>query len=121
MQCAPFEHTLARVRRGDFVYLDPPYAPLSATSSFSSYTAPGLLDFDQARLRDAVVDEARKGASILLSNSTASSIVALYDDPSVRGAGLRCLRVPARRALNSRASGRGVLEELLVTNLPENA
>jgi uncharacterized membrane-anchored protein len=45
----------------------------------------------------------------------------LYDDPSVRGAGLRCLRVPARRAINSRASGRGVIEELLVTNLPENA
>jgi len=89
VQCAPFEHTLARVRRGDFVYLDPPYAPLSATSSFSSYTAPGFWT--------------------------------LYDDPSVRGAGLRCLRVPARRAINSRASGRGVIEELLVTNLPENA
>jgi hypothetical protein len=54
-----------------------------------------------------------------LSNSTAPAIVELYEDATVRDAGLRCLRVPARRAINSRASARGVVEELLVTNVPE--
>ena len=119
VRCAPFDETLAQVGRGDFVYLDPPYAPLSLTSSFRSYTSHGFAESDQARLRDAVVRAARDGASILLSNSTAPAIVDLYEDPAVRAAGLRCLRVPARRAINSRASRRGVIEELLVTNVPE--
>jgi DNA adenine methylase len=114
-----FDDTLREVGLGDFVYLDPPYAPLSLTSNFRSYTSQGFGPGDQARLRDAVVDAARRGAAILLSNSTAPAIVDLYEDSRVRAAGLRCLRVPARRAINSRASARGGIEELLVTNLPE--
>lgn len=119
VRCCPFEQTLDQVERGDFVYLDPPYAPLSVTSNFRSYTSHGFGADDQARLRDAVVRAASRGAQILLSNSIAPAIVDLYADASVRNAGLRCLRVPARRAINSRASARGVIEELLVTNLPE--
>jgi DNA adenine methylase len=119
VRCDRFDTTLAEVDRGDFVYLDPPYAPLSLTSNFRSYTSNGFGASEQARLRDAVVLAARRGASILLSNSTAPAIVELYEDATVRDAGLRCLRVPARRAINSRASARGVVEELLVTNGPE--
>jgi DNA adenine methylase len=119
VRCWSFEQTLDQVERGDFVYLDPPYAPLSLTANFRSYTAHGFGAEDQARLREAVVRAARRGARILLSNSTAPAILDLYADASVRESGLRCLRVPARRAINSRASARGVIEELLVTNLPE--
>ena len=119
VRCGTFDDTLEQVDRGDFVYLDPPYAPLSPTSSFRSYTSDGFGTGDQSRLRDAVVRAARRGASILLSNSTAPAIVELYEDTAVRAAGLRCFRVPARRAINSRASSRGLIEELLVTNLPE--
>jgi DNA adenine methylase len=119
MTCGTFDDTLAQVGSGDFVYLDPPYAPLSLTSNFRSYTAHGFAAGDQARLRDAVVRAARQGALILLSNSTAPAIMDLYHDATVRAAGLRSFRVPARRAINSRASARGTIEELLVTNLPE--
>jgi DNA adenine methylase len=114
-----FDDTLHQVGSGDFVYLDPPYAPLSLTSNFRSYTSHGFAAVDQARLRDAVVGAARRGAAILLSNSTAPAILNLYENKAVQAAGLRCLRVRARRAINSRASARGGIEELLVTNLPE--
>ena len=119
MTCGQFDDTLAEVGRGDFVYLDPPYAPLSLTSNFRSYTAHGFAAGDQARLRDAVVRAARQGALLLLSNSTAPAVMDLYHNATVRAAGLRSFRVPARRAINSRASARGAIEELLVTNLPD--
>jgi len=115
---APFEHSLAGVGKGDFVYLDPPYAPLSVTSNFRSYTVRGFAHADQQRLSDTVMTLATHGARILLSNSTAESVVRLYDTRAMRRAGMKCWRVPARRAINSRASARGVIEELLVTNLP---
>ena len=116
--CAPFERALATVGRGDFVYLDPPYAPLTTTASFRSYTADGFTGADQRRLRDVVLDLAARGAEILLSNSTAPSVVALYDTREARRAGLRCRRVPARRAINSRADRRGPIEELIVSTRP---
>jgi site-specific DNA-adenine methylase len=54
---------------------------------------------------------------VLLSNSTAEEIVALYENDVVRQAGLRALRVPARRAINSNAARRGTVEEYLITNV----
>ena len=115
----PFERVLAGARQGDFVYLDPPYAPLSVTSAFRSYTAQRFSTDDQARLQAAVVALAARGVSVLLSNSTAPEIRRLYErNAAARAAGLRARRIPARRAINSRADRRGVVEELLVTNLP---
>ena len=113
---AGFETVLAEARRGDFVYCDPPYAPLSPTASFAHYTAGGFSAADQARLQQAVVAAARRGATVMLSNSSAPSIHRLYSTPEARTAGLRVIRVPARRAINSRAAARGVVDELLVTN-----
>jgi DNA adenine methylase len=112
---APFDSLLDRAARGDFVYFDPPYAPLSATARFQSYTAAGFDASDQAHLQRVAVTLASRGVHVLLSNSVAPSIVALYEDPSARQAGLRVWRVPARRAINSRATLRGPIEELLVT------
>ena len=118
LQCARFNEVLARTNAGDFVYLDPPYAPLSSTSAFGAYTADRFSPSDQAQLCEAVVDLARRGRHILLSNSSAPEIVALYREATgAAGAGLRLWRVPARRAINSRATGRGVVTELLLTNL----
>jgi DNA adenine methylase len=118
---APFEHVADIASSGDLVYLDPPYAPLSATSNFRAYTTRGFERVDHRRLRDVVITLARRGAAVILSNSTAPEIVKLYDDRNVRKAGLRSCRVPARRAINSRTDRRGVVEELIVTNVPENA
>ena len=113
-----FERSLERAVTGDFVYLDPPYAPLSKTARFTSYTAEGFDAGDQERLRDEVVSLARRGCHVLMSNSTAPEIAALYEHGTeVLAAGLRCYRVPARRAINSNGMRRGIVEEYVITNV----
>jgi DNA adenine methylase len=103
---------------GDFLYCDPPYAPLTATSSFTAYTASSFELADQARLQQISIALARRGCQLLLSNSTADAIAALYDgNEEARSAGLRAFRVPARRAINSNPRRRGVVEEYLITNI----
>ena len=103
-----FEDALGEARAGDFVYLDPPYAPVSRTAQFRSYTAAGFGAGEQERLQRLVVELARAGVSVLLSNSVAPEIRLLYEDNvDAVSAGLRACTVPARRAINSRASMRG--------------
>jgi DNA adenine methylase len=104
-----FEDVVRKARRGDFVYFDPPYVPLSATSSFTSYTSGGFGAGDQVRLRDAARRLKEKGVRVLLSNSSAPSVQALYED------GFRKVEVPAARVVNSKAERRGAVVELLIT------
>jgi DNA adenine methylase len=117
IELAPFFETIARAGDGDFVYCDPPYAPLSRTSSFANYTADGFSSFDQRRLQQVVTKACLRGAHVVLSNSSATEIIALYTAPEAQKAGLRMARVPARRAINSRASSRGPVAELIVSNV----
>jgi DNA adenine methylase len=122
LQWASFELGSTMAKRGDFVYCDPPYAPLSATSNFTSYTSLRFGDAEQRRLQAMVVTLARRGCHVLVSNSAADTIRELYDeDPAVAAAGLRTMRVPARRAINSKGASRGPICEYLVTNVPEGA
>ena len=117
-----FESALGVAQRGDFVYFDPPYAPLSRTANFTSYTTPRFDAADHVRLQQGVIDLARRGCHVLVSNSTAAEIAALYEtNADARAAGLRTFRVPARRAINSNGSRRGVVEEFLITNLEPEA
>ena len=118
LECLPFEAALADAGSGDFVYCDPPYAPLSRTAQFAHYTAGGFSESDQARLLAALLTGAHRGAAILLSNSSAPAMVKAYTAAPVRQAGLRLHRVPARRAINSRAALRGPVDELILTNAP---
>jgi DNA adenine methylase len=112
----PFDAALALAAAGDFVYCDPPYAPLNATSTFAHYTAGGFTLADHARLHQAVVDAAARGAVIVMSNSSAPQITAAYTGYAARRAGLRVATVPARRAINSRAASRGPVDELIISN-----
>jgi len=112
-----FDSALADAGASDFVYLDPPYAPLSTTARFTSYTAGGFSAAEQARLQEAVIDLASRGAFVLLSNSSAPEIRRLYASDNARRAGLRAKTVPARRAINSRASSRGPVQEYVITNI----
>jgi len=114
---SPFEQTLADAGPGDFVYCDPPYAPLSRTSSFANYTADGFSSEDQARLQRAVIAACGRGARVVLSNSSAPEILSLYSDAAAREAGLHVHLVPARRAINARAASRGPVNEVLVSNV----
>jgi len=112
-----FDRALAGAGRGDFVYCDPPYAPISRTACFASYTASGFTSHDQIRLQRALIAAARRGAMVVLSNSSAPEIERLYSTPEARRAGLRLERVDARRAINSRADARGPVKELVITNV----
>jgi DNA adenine methylase len=116
IECVPFERVLSEAGAGDFVYCDPPYAPLSRTAAFAHYTAGGFHAPDQARLQEAVLEAARQGAVVLLSNSSAPEIVAAYGSRRTRAAGLTLQYVPARRSINSNAMRRGPVDEVIVTN-----
>jgi DNA adenine methylase len=114
----------ARVMAEDeaFLYIDPPYAPVSRTANFTAYTAPGFGVADHRALQAMILDLARRGCRVLLSNSTAEHIVDLYErSDEATAAGLRALRVPARRSVNSNASRRGAVQEFLITNIAAGA
>ncbi len=115
---ASFEAALAIAQHGDFLYIDPPYAPMTPTANFTSYTALRFDAADHQRLQRAVVELARRGCHVLLSNSTAAPIADLYDrNDDTRTAGLRAMRIPARRSINRDAGGRGPVAEYLITNV----
>jgi DNA adenine methylase len=115
---ASFESAGAFAERGDFLYVDPPYAPVSETANFTAYTADRFGPADQRQLQSMLVRLARRGCYVLLSNSTASEITAMYEqDREAIAAGLKTVRVPARRAINRDRSGRGPVEEYLITNI----
>jgi DNA adenine methylase len=121
IELAPFECALQRAEHGDLLYFDPPYAPVSATARFTSYTSRPFGIEDQARLRDAAVELAERGCHVMVSNSSAPAIAELYQHPRVARAGLRLHQLPARRSINSRGSARGPIVEFLLTNLTEHA
>ena len=111
---------LAGAKAGDFVYLDPPYAPLSSTAQFTSYTSEGFSTGDQKQLQRILIQLARKGCWVLLSNSTAPEVAGLYDgNRDAERAGLHAYQILARRTINSNASRRGQVKEYLITNIPQ--
>jgi DNA adenine methylase len=91
----------------DFVYLDPPYVPVSRTSSFTSYASREFGTGEQQRLADALRALAGAGVRALLSNSDCRETRRLYK-------GLLIKPVEARRSVNSVAEGRGAVGEILV-------
>jgi DNA adenine methylase len=107
--CGDFREVLAPRAPGkhDFVYLDPPYVPISKTASFTSYAARDFGPEDQRRLADLLSSLSRDSIPAVLSNSYCRDTRALY-------VGLKFQRVPARRAINSVGGGRGPVSEILV-------
>lgn len=97
----------ARVRKGDLVYLDPPYDPVSKTASFTSYARNGFGREEQERLAQLYRELVDRGAYVMLSNSDTKLINDLYKDFHID-------RVYARRAINARADRRGPVSEVLV-------
>ena len=114
-----FEQTVAVARAGDFVYLDPPYAPVTETARFTGYTADGFSCADQERLQRVVIDLAARGCWVLLNNSSAPIITRLYDgNEQTVAVGIHAYTVSASRAINSNATKRGAVTEYLITNIP---
>ncbi len=104
-----FETVLRQVPRGGFVYLDPPYDPVSDTASFTGYNRGGFGREEQERLKQCCDELNRRGVKFLLSNSSTEFIRKLYD-------GYMIETVHAKRAINSDASKRGAIEEVLISN-----
>lgn len=109
LMCGDFEEALAGAGAGDFVYLDPPYVPLSRTANFTKYTAGSFDEAAQRRLAEVFRDLDRRGCNVLLSNS---------DHPLVRDlyAGFVLDQVYAARNVNSDPAARGKIAELAVHN-----
>jgi DNA adenine methylase len=103
-----FGSVLTRAKKGDFVYFDPPYIPLTATSRFTDYTSEGFSDAEQVRLRDVALELKRRGVTVLLSNSSAPRVYDLYEPY------FECVEVDARRSVNCDPNGRGRIVELLI-------
>jgi DNA adenine methylase len=96
---------------GDFVYFDPPYVPLSATSNFTSYNRHGFGMDDQKCLADTFDRLTSERCAVMLSNSNTPQVRELYG-----GKGYRLIEVEARRFINSKAARRGPVTELLILN-----
>lgn len=111
--CASFKTVLRRARRGDLVYFDPPYVPVSKTSNFTAYQSDGFSIDDQRELRDVCVALTERDVNVMLSNSATDLVRALYAAPD-----FTIDKVQANRAINSNAKRRGKLTELVVTNYP---
>lgn len=111
-----FYNTFDYCSKNSFFYLDPPYKPISKTSSFNSYTKEVFDDAEQIRLKnfcDTILDS---GVGFMLSNSDVKSTSNddnffddLYSDYTI-------LRVKAKRSINSNALGRAAMNELPITN-----
>ena len=104
-----FGEACARAEPGDFVYLDPPYQPLSDTSDFTEYTKDGFGIAEQRRLREAFDDLTKRGVPALLSNSDHPAIRDLYKRYDIA-------EVPMGRNINADVAGRAPVIELLIGN-----
>ena len=105
--CGDYGQALKGLRKGAFVYLDPPYMPISSSSSFTGYTEGGFGYDEQVRLKEECDKLASKGIHFMQSNSDCPEIRALYSDYEI-------LTVKAKRAINSRGNRRGEINEVLI-------
>jgi DNA adenine methylase len=101
-----------KAKPGDFVYLDPPYDPISTTSSFVAYNKTGFDQNDQEELRDEIVRLTKLGVHVLLSNSDTDFIRGLYSNTKL----FHITDVEVRRAISAKTSSRGMISEVLVDN-----
>ncbi len=107
-----YKEALKRLRRGAFVYFDPPYMPISASSSFTGYTEHGFDYEKQVELRDECLKLHNRGVRFLQSNSYSPEILELYSDQKVFNIEI----VQAKRSINSQADKRGEISEVLIYN-----
>lgn len=109
LRVAPFTGIEKTIRKNDFVYFDPPYVPLNATSSFTSYYREGFDLEMQRELFELCCRLDKKGVRFMLSNSSAPFVRNLYKR-------FRVELIGATRAINSKGSKRGKVDEVIVTN-----
>lgn len=110
---ASYKDVILHVKKNDFVYFDPPYYPLTPTSSFTSYSEFNFLDKEQIELFEVFKKLDKKDVFAVHSNSDTDFIKNLYDEFHIE-------EIQANRFINSKSSGRGKISEILVRNKNEN-
>jgi len=106
--CGDFSEVLKYAKSNDFVYFDPPYAPISVTASFTAYTSRQFTFDDQIRLKKIFDELENRKVKVLLSNSNADAIHNLFNEKQIS-------TVLANRIINCKAEKRGLIKEVLVT------
>lgn len=106
-----FQEAVKDAKKGDFVYLDPPYDPVSETASFTGYDMNGFNKDEQKRLKAVFDDLNNRGCKVMMSNSCTDFIMDLYKDYQET-----IKKVRATRSINSNALKRGMVDEVLVLN-----
>lgn len=114
--CGDYSLSKTFIDKNTFVYLDPPYRPISETSAFTSYNSESFDDNEQIRLAQFIDEINKLGAKIVLSNSDPKNVNEednffdnLYRNYKIN-------RVEASRAINSKGDSRGKIKELLICN-----
>jgi len=106
---ADFETTIGKAKQGDFVYLDPPYIPIDTTSSFTSYHSNGFGITEQQRLSAAMLVMKNSGIRAMCSNSDTPLTREIFKELIIEA-------IQAPRMVSAKASGRGSVSELVITN-----
>lgn len=109
LKCGDFEEAVKGIRKGSFVYFDPPYDPVSDSANFTGYDKGGFDKDEQIRLKKLCDKLNNRGVKFLLSNSSTEFILDLYKDYNIT-------IVKAKRSINSKGDGRGDVNEVLVKN-----
>ncbi|MCP4680007.1 MAG: DNA adenine methylase [Deltaproteobacteria bacterium] len=109
LKCSSFNKVLDVAEKGDFVYFDPPYIPVSDTAHFTAYQRNGFGMANQEELAEVFYALAAKGVYVILSNSDVPWMHERYRDYHIRS-------IQAKRSINSKASGRGPVGEVIVTS-----
>jgi len=104
-----YEDVLASASEGDFIYLDPPYVPLSSTSNFTQYTGSNFGNAEHEKLKLLFEKLDKRGCLLMMSNSDTPLVKELYKR-------FRQTEVMADRAVNCKVQGRGKITELVITN-----
>ena len=103
-----FSYVIDVAKRGDLVYFDPPYIPISRTSNFTSYSNEGFRYNEQIKLSELCEELDKRGVLFLLSNTVPA--IEFYEK-------FKKLTVQVNRPINSKSTGRGPITEILVTNI----
>jgi DNA adenine methylase len=109
LHCRPFQEIVNEAKKGDFVYFDPPYHPLSNTANFTAYERNGFGTAAQEELAKVFRKLAKRRVKTVLSNSWSNDTRTWYQE-------FGPMEVRANRAVNSRPDRRGKVSELLVSS-----
>ena len=116
MRSCDYREVLNFADNNTFVYIDPPYRPLNATSGFTSYTEEQFNDQNQVELADTYKELSLRGCKVMLSNSDPHNVDEKDDFFDELYSNFKILRVEASRMINSKGNSRGKIKELLIKN-----